>query len=588
MPKRFLNVEYSGTSTRINVTDMEDLSEVQDAIKAKCGEDVPGPSSRIQLYDQQGQHINKWALFNSLPLEYYDEDGPSIVIHISVPNSKQSSTEHSKNLTADEESLSNKRKRTQVTEHSVFTTQLQEHKLLTTLLKSFVSSSQLVEECIQSSNHDLLPYPLDEIQKLYVRKCYKDVFDLLLEDIGRGRKSFAISGTPGIGKSLFFIYILYRLIKDFNLKTLSLKPNRILYQVGSAFECFDLQQQVVNTTTMLHAVGLVSEPDTFYIIDGRTSEPLISTCVVLFISSPRSELYRDFVKQRRPKQWFFPVWTLGELQNCQSCCYPDLSMLTLTERHRIYGGVARHVFDKNASTIIPGTIDVALTDANVAEIVKTIGASTKCFSHSHTLLQVVVSDDGQYEISHVDIASEYVGQQLWIRHSAQMVTNMKLMFGGSPGEISRHLYEIYGHMFFSVGGQTLRCKCLEFGTITEMKLDVLNGKRITFGKDSIPTAADLKGNYYEPSDDDNFPAIDSLSQQGMFQFTVAADHPIRGVNILKNLCKLYDEPKLYFVVPPERFEKFKKQKFKAIKGSNSVSDIDGLKQFVLELPVVVK
>jgi hypothetical protein len=119
-----------------------------------------------------------------------------------------------------------------------------------------------------------------------------------------------------------------------------------------------------------------------------------------------------------------------------------------------------------------------------------------------------------------------------------------------------------------------------------MKMDVLNGKRITFGKDSIPTAADLKGNYYEPSDDDDFPDIDSLSQQGMFQFTVAADRLIRGVNILRNLCDLYDEPKLYFVVPPHRFEKFKKQQFKAIKGSDSVTDIDELKQFVLELPVV--
>ncbi|KAI8904001.1 hypothetical protein EDD86DRAFT_180788, partial [Gorgonomyces haynaldii] len=50
MPKRFLNVEYAGIRTRINIADFEDLSEVQDAIKAKCGEDVPGPASRIQLY----------------------------------------------------------------------------------------------------------------------------------------------------------------------------------------------------------------------------------------------------------------------------------------------------------------------------------------------------------------------------------------------------------------------------------------------------------------------------------------------------------------------------------------------------------
>jgi len=65
-----------------------------------------------------------------------------------------------------------------------------------------------------------------------------------------------------------------------------------------------------------------------------------------------------------------------------------------------------------------------------------------------------------------------------------------------------------------------------------MTLVALDSQRITFGKDTIPNSKDLSGNYYEPTDDDNFPAIDSLSTQGMFQFTVAAEHPIRGVRIL--------------------------------------------------------
>jgi hypothetical protein len=98
-------------------------------------------------------------------------------------------------------------------------------------------------------------------------------------------------------------------------------------------------------------------------------------------------------------------------------------------------------------------------------------------------------------------------------------------------------------------------------------LYALNSQRITFGKSSIPTAAELMGRYYELTDEDNFPTVDSLSPQGIFQFTVAAEHQIRGVHILKKLSKLYDEPKLFFVVPPHRFEKFKKQSFKAKQGT---------------------
>ena len=230
-----------------------------------------------------------------------------------------------------------------------------------------------------------------------------------------------------------------------------------------------------------------------------------------------------------------------------------------------------------------------MNDVNAVRWVKYIGETTDIFPSSHTLLQILVGNDeigNAYQFTDLDVASEYVGEQLWIRHSAQMTTNLQEIFGGSPIEISRHLFEIYGHMVFSVGGRTLKCRCLESGNVTEMTLDALHSQRNTFGKDTIPTAEELSGKYYEPTDDDTFPAIDSLSPQGMFKFTVAAEPPICEVQILRRLCGLYDEPKLYFVVPPHRFAAFKKQKFKAKAGNDDVNEIPQLKQYVLELPVI--
>jgi len=88
MPKkRFLNVEYSGIRTRINITEMEDLSEVQDGIKVKYGPVMADVgAAQLQLYDQQNQHINTWALFNSLPQEYFTELGLSLVVPNLQPN----------------------------------------------------------------------------------------------------------------------------------------------------------------------------------------------------------------------------------------------------------------------------------------------------------------------------------------------------------------------------------------------------------------------------------------------------------------------------------------------------------------------
>ncbi|EGF84177.1 hypothetical protein BATDEDRAFT_84908 [Batrachochytrium dendrobatidis JAM81] len=583
MSKRYLNVEYAGTRTRIDITDFEDLSDAQDAIKAKYGPamaDIGAP--QLQLYDQQGQLI---ADLDDIAIEntpqYYKKrtrGGSCVVIGVlPLPPRQPTQTDldsasaaaSTSHLPA-EEGSSRKRQRTEPES---------EINDLTAQFKLF-ANSRLDKRCIQSQDQKLLPYPQNEVQKLYVRKCYKDVFKLLLAQIGDKKKSFAISGTPGIGKSLFFVYILYRLIKGSRKKTLSLKPNRIVYQVGSTYECFDLQQQFVARTTRFDAEELVRKQDTFYVIDGRTSEPLVSSCIVLFISSPRSEWYKEFVKQKMAKEWYFPVWTFKELQACWLHCYPDLRSKTFKKRYRIYGGVARSVFDTSSDPI-----KKALADVNAVKGTQSIGELTKAFTTSHTLLHVIVSDDGKYEFLHLDIASKYVGEKLWQRHSSQMITNIQVMLG-TPDEISRYFFEIYGHRVFSTGRKTLKCRCLEDGKATKITLDALNGQRTTFGRDTIPTAAALNGNYYEPTDDDNFPAIDSLSQQGMFQFTVAAEHPIRGVDILTQLCNLYDEPKLYFVVPPHRFKGFKKQTFKAKKGTEQVQPIPGLKQYVIKLPLM--
>ena len=140
--------------------------------------------------------------------------------------------------------------------------------------------------------------------------------------------------------------------------------------------------------------------------------------------------------------------------------------------------------------------------------------------------------------------------------------------------LKHHAFETYGHRIFSMGGKKLKCRCLEDDTESELKLDKLNGKRTPMGTNNLPKPP--LNSYYEPIHD-KFPAVDSISKQGMFQFTVATGHPIRGVKILKQLCNLYTEPKLYFVVPPHRFAKFKKQKIM------DNQKIPRLKQYVLEL-----
>jgi hypothetical protein len=67
MAKRFLNVQYGGNMTRINVTDMEDLSEVINAIALFYKESISSPE-RIKLYDKDNALVED---LDDIPEDYY-------------------------------------------------------------------------------------------------------------------------------------------------------------------------------------------------------------------------------------------------------------------------------------------------------------------------------------------------------------------------------------------------------------------------------------------------------------------------------------------------------------------------------------
>jgi hypothetical protein len=85
-------------------------------------------------------------------------------------------------------------------------------------------------------------------------------------------------------------------------------------------------------------------------------------------------------------------------------------------------------------------MEESLADIDAVKSVRNIGILTSIFPTAHMLLHVVVSDDGNYTFQYVE--------QLWKKHASQIVMNLQEMFGGSPNEISRHLFEIYGHIVF--------------------------------------------------------------------------------------------------------------------------------------------
>ena len=189
--KKFVNVDYEGVATDVDITSSNRLGELQDAVKAKYGDALPVGAALIKFYDQQDQQITKWAQFNSLHSKYFVEDGLCLVIKTSSPTLNHS-------------------------------TQVQQ--LQTTMFEDYAdfteSDALSGYKLIEFVNAGKMPEPsFMVVQEEVVNHLKNWVSNAVLADNAR-RSIVAINGFTKTGKSTLAACVLPSLIK----KSLAAKP----------------------------------------------------------------------------------------------------------------------------------------------------------------------------------------------------------------------------------------------------------------------------------------------------------------------------------------------------------------------------
>ncbi|KAJ3231730.1 hypothetical protein HDU78_007554 [Chytriomyces hyalinus] len=265
----------------------------------------------------------------------------------------------------------------------------------------------------------------EKLKKLYVRLCYEDVFDLLVEGVEDGLKFFAITGTPGIGKTPFFIYLLYRLMKSRSVGNLQSSPRllnatRIVFQTSEIYQCFDLVKQEVFHVEDVEAAKLVRESNTLYIITATDIPVIPSSCVTLFIASPVSEEYQQFVNKARILKLCFPVWTELELNACRKYCYPDVPEELLLKRLWLFGGIPQYIF-QSGLLVTHDDLEAALADKHAANRIRNVALDREMNGNVHMLMHMVVSEDGQYRHVKGTMASKKITERLFDNYPEQML-----------------------------------------------------------------------------------------------------------------------------------------------------------------------
>ncbi|EGZ26025.1 hypothetical protein PHYSODRAFT_326967 [Phytophthora sojae] len=134
--------------------------------------------------------------------------------------------------------------------------------------------------------------PLTKRQKLYIRSSYRVIADQALMNPDRTMVKYAVvTGTPGIGKSVFVYYMMWRLIKEKKRVLFFSKKGPIYFDGSTMFQCELLPNKFDQRFW---------SPDLWCLVDSvdptAMTELPIEDCSVLLASTPRRDCIGEFMK----------------------------------------------------------------------------------------------------------------------------------------------------------------------------------------------------------------------------------------------------------------------------------------------------
>lgn len=240
--------------------------------------------------------------------------------------------------------------------------------------------------------------------KLFSRSCYKDLSKIIIDGaINGSMDNIVVTGTPGIGKSVFGYYLLYLLRQ--NGKTVVFEQNDKWYR-------FSDEGVVEGRFETFSDAGFLNDPAGWYLSDpeGKPREGFTGIAVVLV--SPGKDRTNEFLKQDDACLLFMPVWSEDELLECRRIIFPGArSVNDVRKAFEKVGGVARAVFRPKRFARQVGKMERATSQVNLGLLRQVCAVEQNEFLSTDktgdALFHMLPSPGTAYECFYVVFASEY-------------------------------------------------------------------------------------------------------------------------------------------------------------------------------------
>ena len=259
----------------------------------------------------------------------------------------------------------------------------------------------------------------------YVRRCYEQLFDVMIDPkynthtAGRPRterpwsSNWVITGNPGIGKTYFAAYLMWRLARQG--ATVVYEPADCGEIGTNSTERYLLRPNGTVKVCAARTDGFeheLDDPATWFIVDGHCASNTYPARTVI-VTEPRRDVYHQFLKGFDCCKRFMPVWTIEEILACRERLYPYLTEERVTNTFALWGGIPREVLQRGSD------VDDVERDRDMAEAISMCDIATVHYSTgeitpedvSHRVLHIHL-EEGKFQSPSIGFASREVGSRI--------------------------------------------------------------------------------------------------------------------------------------------------------------------------------